>query len=248
MTTIFVQARMSSSRLPGKVLFDLGGKVVLSWVVDRCLQARFAKQVVVLTSEERSDDSIASYCRAENIEFFRGPLDDVLERFYLAAEHYNVQSFVRITADCPFIEPTVIDAVIAHGACNGHDYTGLTGNFPDGLDCTYFSRNAIKMEQRRAKKSYQREHIGQYIEENKSDFSCGGVEIFDSDFGLRLTLDEPEDYVFLQKIAQCLNSHCFSILDVLEPHRKNPHLSKINSKIIRNEGLLKSKEAYDADW
>ena len=74
MTTIFVQARMSSSRLPGKVLFDLGGKVVLSWVVDRCLQARFAKQVVVLTSEERSDDSIASYCRAENIEFFRGLL------------------------------------------------------------------------------------------------------------------------------------------------------------------------------
>ena len=107
------------------------------------------------------------------------------------------------------------------------------------------------MEQRRAKKSYQREHIGQYIEENKSDFSCGGVEIFDSDFALS-TLDEPEDYVFLQKIAQCLNSHCFSIWDVLELHRKNPHLSKINSKLLETEGyssrrrltMLTGKEIY----
>ena len=73
--------------------------------------------------------------------------------------------------------------------------------------------------------------LGNILRKTKSDFSCGGVEIFDSDFGLRLTLDEPEDYVFLQKIAQCLNSHCFSILDVLELHRKNPHLSKINSKL-----------------
>jgi len=248
MTAIFIQARMSSSRLPGKVLLDLSGKPVLRWVVDRCLKARFGAQVVVLTSTERDDDVIASYCKSEGIDCFRGPLEDVLERFYLAAEYYNVTNFVRITADCPFVEPTIIDTVIVNGISNKHDYTGLTGNFPDGLDCTFFSRKAVTWAHHKANKSYQREHIGQYIEENINDFSCGGVTIFDDDFGLRLTLDEQEDYIFLQRIVKSLNTHIFSVTDILELHRNEPSLSKINSKIIRNEGLIKSKEAYDADW
>lgn len=248
MTAIFVQARMSSSRLPGKVLLDLGGKPVLRWVVDRCRQARFATSVVVLTSAQRDDDAIASYCEAEGIDFLRGPLEDVLERFYLASEFYNVKNFVRVTADCPFIEPTIIDTVIANGICNKYDYTGLSGDFPDGLDCTFFSRNAVTVAHLRANKSYQREHIGQYIEENANDFSCGSIVIFDNDFGLRLTLDEHADYVFLQKIVQLLNNHSFNILDILELHYKKPHLSKINSRIIRNAGLIKSKDTYNADW
>ena len=247
MTAIFVQARMSSSRLPGKVLLDLGGKPILRWVVDRCLQARFGTQVVVLTSTESDDDAIVSYCKSEGIDYFRGPLENVLERFYLAAKYYNVMNFVRITADCPFVEPAIIDTVIANGICNNYDYTGLSGNFPDGLDCTFFSRKAVTWAHVRADKSYQREHIGQYIEENSDDFSCGRVVIFDDDFGLRLTLDEQEDYIFLQKIVQFLNTNTFSIIDVLELHRNAPHLSKMNSRIIRNEGLIKSKEAYDAD-
>ena len=142
----------------------------------------------------------------------------------------------------------MIDAVIANGACNGHDYTGLTCSFRMALIAPIFPEMLLKWSNAEQRRVTNVSTLGNILRKTKHDFSCGGVEIFDSDFGLRLTLDEPEDYVFLQKIAQCLNSHCFSILDVLELHREESTSFKNKLKIIRNEGLLKSKEAYDADW
>ncbi len=242
MTTIFIQARMSSSRLPKKVLLDLAGKPVLQWVVDRCKQVKYANGIIVLTSTDPDDDVIEKYCQSNDIDCFRGPLEDVLSRYYLAAIHYNVNSFVRITADCPFVDPTIIDIVIMHGIVNKYEYTGLAGNFPDGLDCEFFSKRAISEAYFKASKQYQREHIGQYIAENNSDFICGKVELFNHDQGLRLTLDEPADYKFLKKIAHLLDSSNFSILDIYEVMRRFPGLKKINAGIVRNEGLIKSKE------
>ena len=128
-----IQARMSSKRLPGKVLMDLHGKPVLQWVVERCSLARFVDEVAVVTSKDSSDDSIEAWCHSRGIFVFRGDLDDVLLRYAEAAKVLGCENFFRITADCPLIDPIVIDAV-GLGFLAGHfDYFSLTGEFPDGL-------------------------------------------------------------------------------------------------------------------
>ena len=232
---------MSSRRLPGKVMLDLNGKPVLRWVVDRCRASRLASGVIVLTSTEREDDAIALYCSEANIPCFRGALDDVVARFFEATMEQDEDSFIRITADCPLIDPIVIDAVILNGVANKLDYTGIVGDFPDGLDCTFFSKKAITETNLRANKAYQREHIGQYIEENRRQFRCGGIEIFSGLADVRITLDEEQDFKLLKLLTAELQPDDFSTVDILAILEKQPALREINANIVRNEGLLITK-------
>ena len=154
---------------------------------------------------------------------------------------FGVENFVRITADCPLIDPVIVDAVILNGLANELDYTGLSGRFPDGLDCTYFSERAINLSALHATKKYQREHIGQYVEENSSEFNCGEVKLFLDHADIRLTLDQVEDYDFLNNLIKICGSH-LSTPEILKTLQLRPELMKINSNITRNEGLIKSKE------
>ena len=246
-TIAIIQARTDSTRLPGKVLKKLGNMLVIERVVARLNECKSLDDLVVATSTENTDDELVSWCDNNQVKVFRGSLHDVLDRYYRAAIHYKAENIVRITGDCPLIDPQIVDKVIEEFQSGSFDAAGLHGEFPDGLDCTFFSRNAITSAHLNAKKSYQREHIGQYIEENMSYFSCGEISIFDDDYGLRLTLDEPADYLFMQKIVQKLKVSDFSILDIIKLHRQNPALAKINNNIKRNEGLIKSMEIYNAD-
>lgn len=233
---------MSSTRLPGKVLMPLAGKPVLAHVVERLSYCRMLSGTVVATTVESSDDAIATFCESARIPLFRGSLEDVLDRYYQAANQFGADPIVRITADCPAIDPVIVDAVIAGFLAGNYDYYGLSGEFPDGLDCTVFAYKALKKAWDEAKLKSEREHVGPYLEKHPEIFRNGGLELFHGMAHHRWTLDEPRDYVLLSAIFDDLYhpDRLFLTHNVLELLERKPELMAANQGIIRNEGYLKS--------
>jgi len=239
-----IQARMSSTRLPGKVLMDLAGQSVLWHVIHRLQFSNLISKIVIATSSHVSDDDIENWCAEHKQECYRGSLNDLLDRYFCAATFYKANAIVRITADCPLIDPMIVDEVIEGFMSGSFDLYGLAGEFPDGLDCSVFSFNAIKLAWERADLTSEREHVGPYIEKNHDLFKIGRLYKYKDLGHHRWTLDEEKDYQFLSLIFESLykKKHMFYTSDVLSFLKKNPDLMKINNKIIRNEGYLKSLE------
>jgi len=237
-----IQARMSSSRLPGKVLKPLAGMPVLGHVVERLSYCRMVDNIVVATSLEASDDLIEDYCKKINVNVFRGSLDDVLDRYYQAAKIYQADPVVRITADCPAIDPVVVDAVITGFLAGNYDLYGLGGEFPDGLDCSVFSFSAIERAWKEARLKSEREHVGPYIENNPDLFKNGALKLFHGLSNQRWTLDEASDYELLTKIFEKLyrKNSPFMTHEVLNLLKADSSLYSINNGIVRNEGYIKS--------
>ena len=239
-----IQVRMSSSRLPGKVLMPLVGKPVLAHIIERLFYCKTIEKIVVATTNESSDDLVADYCTNNNIDCYRGSLEDVLDRYYQSAKIHHADPIVRITGDCPVVDPVVVDAVINGYLSGKYDSYGLGGEFPDGLDCTVFSFSAIERAWKEAKLKSEREHVGPYIENNPHIFKNGMIKLFNGLGGYRWTLDEPKDYELLRIIFDNLyhpNSP-FLVDEILKFINDNPHLLSLNSSIVRNEGYLKSLE------
>ncbi len=238
-----VQARMSSSRLPKKVLLPLAGKPVLAHVIERLQHCEMLNKIVVATSTDLSDDAIAKWCLQNNINYYRGSLLDVLDRYYQAALIYQADVIVRITADCPMIDPIIVDEVIEGFLAGNYDAYSLSGDFPDGLDCQVFRFDAIAKAWKDATLPSDREHVGPYIEKTHPElFRLSGLQKFTGLSHHRWTLDEPQDYDFLKAIFSKLykKNKPFHAEDVLFLLGKEPKLMQINSGIIRNEGYLKS--------
>jgi len=237
-----IQARMSSSRLPGKVLMPLANKPVLAHIVERLSYCKMIDKIVVATTNEVSDDLVADYCDNNNIDCYRGSLEDVLDRYYQTAKIHHANPIVRITGDCPVIDPVVVDAVITGYLSGEYDCYGLGGEFPDGLDCTVFSFSAIEKAWKEAKLQSEREHVGPYIENNPHLFRNGALELFQGLSQQRWTLDELNDYELLSKIFNELYrlDSPFLTHEILQFIQNNPELLAINEQIVRNEGYLKS--------
>lgn len=237
-----IQARMSSSRLPGKVLLPLAGKPVLEHVVRRMQCCCGLSRVVVATSIDPSDDAIQAWCEGAGVACYRGSLEDVLDRYYQAATLHHADAVLRITADCPAIDPTIVDEVVDGFLAGDFDYYGLFGEFPDGLDCTIYKMSALARAWREAKLRSEREHVGPYIEKHPELFSGRGMSKFTGLGHHRWTLDEPRDYAFLQAVFDRLYrpESPFLATEVLELLVREPELMALNSSIVRNEGYLKS--------
>ncbi len=237
-----IQARMTSSRLPGKVLMPLANKPVLAHIVERLSYCKMIEKIVVATTNEVSDDLVAEYCENNNIDCYRGSLEDVLDRYYQTAKIHHADPIVRITGDCPVIDPVVVDAVITGYLSGEYDFYGLGGEFPDGLDCAVFSFSAIERAWKEAKLQSEREHVGPYIENNPHLFRNGTLELFQGLAQQRWTLDELNDYELLSKIFNKLYrlDSPFLTHEILQFIQNNPDLLAINSKIVRNEGYLRS--------
>ena len=244
-----IQARMSSSRLKGKVLMNLAGRPVLWHVVNRIQSCQSLSETVVATSVDDTDDAIEAWCNSENTNCFRGSLEDVLDRYYHAARSVSADVIVRITSDCPVIDPDIVDEVVYRFIKGNYDYYGLSGEFPDGLDCTAISFNALERAWEDANLMSEREHVGPYIEKNPELFRLGGYEKFTGLGHHRWTLDEKRDYQFLKEIFDRLfyQDSTFHAEDILKLLEKEPELIKINSKIKRNEGYLKSIMSEEND-
>ena len=237
-----IQARMSSSRLRGKVMLPLAGQPVIHHVVSRIQRSRKISQVVVATTFDERDNIIDEWCFVNKVQCYRGNMNDLLDRYYQCAKLFSADAILRITADCPLIDCETVDEVIEGFFSDDYALYSLQGEFPDGLDCEVFSFNALERAWREAKLPSEREHVGPYIKNNPNVFKVGGLRKFTGMSNIRLTLDEPEDYEFLTRLFSELSDKQkpISLQDVVALLAARPDLQLLNSHIVRNQGYQES--------
>ena len=242
-----VQARMGSSRLPGKVMKEVVGKPLLEHIIDRLNFSKEIDKIIIISGKGIENEPIKELCEKLNVDYFLGDENDVLNRYYQAAIHFNLfesDSIVRITADCPLIDPVVVDQVISKHLKNIYDYTTntLVRTFPDGLDCEVFTFPVLKDIWQKANLKSEREHVTLYIKNNPENYKLGNLEQNCDLSDLRWTVDEKEDFILIKKIYEYLYNEekPFLMNDIVELLDNNPSLLEINNMYGRNEGLLKS--------
>jgi spore coat polysaccharide biosynthesis protein SpsF len=241
-TVAIIQARMGSSRLPGKVLMPLAGKPVLWHIINRLSYCELVDQVVIASTTEKSDDPLEYFCQQHEFLYFRGSEKDVLDRYYQAAKTFKADPVIRITGDCPVIDPTIVDEVVADYFSGGYDVFGMGGEFPDGLDCGLFSFWVLEDTWKNASLPSEREHVGPYMRKHPDKYYLGYYEKLKGLGHHRWTLDEEADYRLLTAIFDRLYrpETFFSTQNILDLLAKEPQLMEINKGIIRNAGYLKS--------
>lgn len=233
---VIVQARMNSERLPGKVMLDILGEPVLQHIINRLKECKSPDAVVVATTDGKKDDVIAGLAGINNLSCYRGSENDLLSRYYCAAKENKINIVIRITADCPLIEPGVIDDMVAsYLKSDGVDYLSNTikRTFPRGLDVEIFSFAALEKAFNSADKDYQREHVTAYIYEHPKDFMVSNFENSEDLSRFRLTLDTREDYILIKKIYEDLfplNSK-FGLKAVVDYLTGHPELLEINAHV-----------------
>jgi spore coat polysaccharide biosynthesis protein SpsF len=208
MILAILQARMTSTRLPGKVMAPVLGEPMISRQIERLRRARLIDELVVATSTEPSDDPLAAHCEGLGVAVFRGPLEDVLGRFCGALEaHPQAKTIVRLTADCPLADWTVIDEVIAHHHASGADYTANTPaarTFPHGLDTEVVRARALLEAGREALDPYEREHVTPFVNRRPERYHLAWVSRLPSLAHLRWTVDVPGDLDFVRGVYETL--------------------------------------------
>jgi spore coat polysaccharide biosynthesis protein SpsF len=207
MILAILQARMSSTRLPGKVMKPLLGEPMIGRQIERVARSRRIDRLAVATSVEPGDDPLAAYCEALGVGVFRGPLDDVLSRFMGAAEAFGpADHIVRLTADCPLADPDVIDACIDLHLAAGADYTtnGQQRTYPTGLDVEALPMAALATAAREASDAYDREHVTPYLYRRPERFKLAHLTQDTDTSRLRWTVDHPEDFDFVERVYAAL--------------------------------------------
>ncbi|MCX5796588.1 MAG: glycosyltransferase family protein [Elusimicrobia bacterium] len=235
-TGIIIQARTSSTRLPGKVLKDLpfgSGITVLEQVIRRAKKSKKADAIIIATTEGKEDDPIVKIAQKEGARFFRGSRDDVLSRYHLAAQENGLDVIVRITSDCPCIDPQIIDAVISRHIRGSCDYT-YNQFFAHGLDVEVCSSVALETAFRNARKDCEREHVTVYMQESHPErFKIGVVKAGKTlrRPGIRITLDTEEDYLLLCAVYDYLypKNRYFDAREIVRLFGMHPWLSSINA-------------------
>lgn len=239
-----LQARVSSTRLPGKVLRPLLGEPMIVRQVERLRRARMLEALVLATSTDPSDDALARWADAAGVPVYRGSLDDVLDRFVCAARPYAPAHVVRLTGDCPLADPAVIDLVVARHLESGADYTSNTiePTWPDGLDVEAMTMAALEAAAREATARYQREHVTQFIVRQPRRFRLHSVRHDNDLSALRWTVDEPADFELVEAIYAALypSNPAFATADILAFLRDHPRWITHNAQHSRNEGLARS--------
>lgn len=267
MITAIIQARMSSSRLPGKVLLNLAGQPMLVHVVERASQAAMVEQVIIATTTDPTDDAIQKLCDERGYNCYRGSLLDVLDRYTQAARAYDAQTIVRLTADCPLIDPTIIDLTVR--ALADHDFAAdrlpppWSRSLPIGLDVEVVTRTALERAWLEAQERHQREHVLPYLYEgvefnsprapaaSEGYYTLQGttprgfkiVQLHHTpDYGaLRWTVDTPADLELVRQMFPHLPDPVdFTWRDVLAVFERHPELAEINAQVVH-------KTAFDID-
>jgi len=236
-----IQARLTSTRLPRKILLDLNGKPLLWHVVQRIQQSKNIDHIVLAIPDSPSNDELESFVATMGWAYFRGSENDVLSRYYHAAIQYNADIIVRITSDCPLVDPIIIDDTINRHFLNRNDYTavGIEGGFPRGLDVEVVNFESLEFAYNNTVNSQEREHVTLFIYQNPKLFKTHFIEAIGSlkRPEIRLTVDTEEDFILIKHIFSALNndSDLFSTQDVLAFIDGNSHLQSINQHILQKD-------------
>lgn len=239
-----IQARMSSSRLPGKVLKEVNGQPILFYLWKRLCLSTEIKKIVLATSKDSSDDCIAAWAKSNGILLYRGNLEDVLDRYYFAAKENNLDDVMRITADCPLIDSAICDQLIRFYKKSCADYAQLSPRFAEGLDCEVISFSALEKSKKEARLPSERAHVTLYARNHPKEFRCVILENSSDDSRYRITVDNPEDFEVVSSILSHFLKNGTLVTAFWPALREfldqNPALMKKNACITRNEGLQKS--------
>ena len=237
-TIAIIQARMASRRLPGKVLKDIAGKPMLAHVVERTRRAEWVDEVVVATTVETSDDPVAALCTERGYPCVRGSMHDVLDRYYQAAKAYQAEIIVRITADCPVIDPGLIDAVLQLFVEADPPYDFIANRLPEGrtypigLDTEVCSMAALETAWHAAEAAHQREHVMPFLYDNRDRFRVKLVHHSEDLGHYRWTVDAPADLEALRAIfAYFEGREDFTWLEIVDLYRKHPALAAVNAAV-----------------
>ena len=245
--TVIIEARTGSSRLRNKVVAEIEGKPMIFYVIDRVKQIKSVEQIILATTQEKNDKILIEIAKQNSIGIFTGDSMDVLNRDYQCALQNNADPIIRITGDCPLIDPDIVEEMLEFYLKNNYDYISnrINPKYPDGLDVEIYSFKTLQMVEQNAKLSSERALVTTYITKNPKIFKIFSYENQEDLSGHRWTVDEQNDLEFVRKIYSIMKPKTnFSMNEIIEILVKNPELLKINSGIMRNEGHLK---LYDND-
>ncbi|MFA6082398.1 MAG: glycosyltransferase family protein [Patescibacteria group bacterium] len=246
MTGIIIQARYNASRLPGKVLKELplgSGISVLAQVIRRLKKCQLADLVILATTENQSDDALVDVANAEKIQCYRGSTENLLERYYKAAQKYNLSTIVRITADCPCIDPKEVDRLIKKHLATNSDFTSMAlgpRTYPHGIEVEVFSISALEQSYQNATTDYEKEHINIYAEETapqKFKITSAPAPKSLTSPDIRITLDTPKDYTLLCAVYDFLYpaDPFFDTAAIIKLFKLRPWLYEINRDVVQKK-------------
>lgn len=254
MTTAIIQARMNSTRLANKALLKIGEQPMLYHVVKQTKASKLVKDVIIATTKSPKDKKIVKFCEKHNLRYFCGSNNDVLDRYYKCAKKFSCDPIIRISSDCPFIDPKVIDQVISKFQKNSYDYVSnnlekkngkwknSTCNFPQGMVVEICNYNTLEKAWNRAKKPSEREHVFPYVQFNARQFRISNI-LYKKDLSfIRCTVDKKEDLKFVREMWKRIpkSKKIIQINDILKIIKKEPNLVEINNKTDFDEGYKKS--------
>lgn len=237
--TIMIQARVGSRRFPKKVLVKIEKKPLISHVINRVKLGKGIDQIILITTKRKDDKILLKIANENGILSFAGNSNDVLDRHYQCAKLYNADPIIRITGDCPLIDPNLITKFLRYFRTKKYDYTNnnIPPSYPNGLDVEIFSFKALEKAALNAKMQSEREHVSPYIRNNPKKFK---IYSFKNKIDLskhRWTVDEKKDLKFVRKVFSLMRPKLiFYTEDILKIISKNPQILKINSGINPNEG------------
>jgi len=247
MVFVIIQARIGSSRLPEKVMKKVLGKPLIGYLLDRVSNAKTVDRIILATTTKTEDDRLSEYVESLGFNVFRGSEDDVLSRYYHALLEFknkkvNTNAVVRITGDCPLIDPSLIDKVVQSYHNKGADYVALSPDFAEGLDVEIFSENLLVEAFKKANLPSEREHVALFFHNNKSLFNMYRIQNETDDSRYRITVDEPQDFKVVKAIIEYFskNDAEMNTQNIKKYLDGNPDVFNLNAHIVRNEGLQKS--------
>ena len=243
-TGCIIQARMGSTRLPGKVMMNVEDqKPVLYFVIKQLQECKLIDKIIVATTTNEEDEEIVNYIKNLGIDCFRGNPKDVLDRYYQCAKEYSVSTIVRIPSDKPLIDPEIVDKVISMFENNSYDYiTNFLPNptFPSGTEVEIFSINALKKAWENAKLPSEKEHVTPYFSNHQDEFKITHIKNSENLSHLRWAVDKMEDLKLVRKIVSKIKKRPILMKNIVDLFSKEPELTEINRNVNRKEGDTKS--------
>lgn len=250
MIAAIIQARMTSTRLPGKIMLQACNKTFLTHMLERVNRSKMLDKIMIATTKNQTDDIIEEFCKSNNIECYRGSEDDLIDRYKMAADKISADVVVRLTSDTPLLDPAIIDKMIVTYQNNNYDLVcnnfPLPRTYPDGMNVEVFSYKVLNEIHKEAKKPSDREHVTFFVWMHPEKYRSYRVDYEKDLSNYRFNLDYYDDYLFLKSVFEGIypNNDLFTMEDVIDWLDEHPDVLKLNETIKPHMGILNS---FDKD-